>query len=127
MDPRSSNGPEEARDYLWLTQDLWMEDTVWSWANNNPDAKNTVLKTCSWRACHVREVRVAEFKRCAACHLVGSIFPPPLVFKLAFIFRFLIVSRLVKRKIGLNINQVRYYYYYYHYYHGVRLNVSFFF
>ena len=65
------NGPEEAQDYLWLTQDLWMEDDVWTWANNNPDAKDKVLKTCSLGTCGRREVRVAEYKRCSACHLVS--------------------------------------------------------
>lgn len=65
------NGPEEAQDYLWLTQDLWMEEDVWAWANNNFDAKDKVLKTCSLGTCSKREVRVAEYKRCSACHLVS--------------------------------------------------------
>lgn len=72
MDPRSFNGPEEAHDYLWLTQDLWMEDDVWNWVNGHPDAKATILKTCSRKECFVKETSVAQFKRCAACHLVGS-------------------------------------------------------
>ncbi|KAF8153851.1 hypothetical protein B0H34DRAFT_719357 [Crassisporium funariophilum] len=71
MEARSINGPEEAQDYLWLTQDLWMEDAVWNWADNNPDVKNAVLKFCSRERCGVRETRVAEYKRCAACHLVS--------------------------------------------------------
>ena len=55
------NGPEEAQDYLWLTQDLWMENEVWAWANNNPDAKDKVLKICSLGTCGKREARVAEY------------------------------------------------------------------
>ncbi|RDB23903.1 hypothetical protein Hypma_009261 [Hypsizygus marmoreus] len=70
MDPRSLNGPEEAHDYLWLTQDLWMEPDVWKWANENPDARDAVLKVCSRDACPVRETKVAQFKRCSSCHLV---------------------------------------------------------
>jgi len=70
MDPRSMNGPEEAHDYLWLTQDLWMEPEVWKWANENPDARNAVLKDCSRKGCPIREEKVAQFKRCSACHLV---------------------------------------------------------
>ena len=70
-EPRSMNGPEEAQDYLWLTQDLWMENEVWAWANNNPDAKDKVLKICSLGTCGKREARVAEYKRCSACHLVS--------------------------------------------------------
>ena len=53
------NGPEDAQDYLWLTQDLWMENEVWAWANKNPDAKGKVLKTCSLGTCGKSEVRVA--------------------------------------------------------------------
>ncbi|KAF8890791.1 hypothetical protein CPB84DRAFT_1784535 [Gymnopilus junonius] len=69
--PRTSNGPEDAQDYLFLTHDLWMEPTVWNWANDNPDVKAAVLKVCSRPTCGVREVRVAEYKRCSACHLVS--------------------------------------------------------
>jgi hypothetical protein len=68
-DPRSRNGRRSPRLSL-ATQDLWMEDDVWAWANNNPDAKDKVLKTCSLGTCGKREARVAEYKRCAACHLV---------------------------------------------------------
>ncbi|KIM42077.1 hypothetical protein M413DRAFT_143938 [Hebeloma cylindrosporum] len=68
---RAANGPEDAQDYLWLTQDLWMKDDVWNWANNNVDAKNTVLKVCSRESCGAKEKEVAEYKRCSACHLVS--------------------------------------------------------
>ncbi|KAF5329336.1 hypothetical protein D9619_009278 [Psilocybe cf. subviscida] len=71
MMPRSQNGPEEAHDYLWLAQDMWMEPDVWAWANNNPVVKAAVLKDCSRKDCVARETRVAEFKRCGACHTVS--------------------------------------------------------
>ncbi|KDR78106.1 hypothetical protein GALMADRAFT_245117 [Galerina marginata CBS 339.88] len=70
-EPRGINGPEDAQDYLWLTQDLWMATDVWNWANDNPDVKSAVLKVCSRSTCGVREVRVGEYKRCSACHLVS--------------------------------------------------------
>ncbi|KAF9007114.1 hypothetical protein BDQ17DRAFT_1302547 [Cyathus striatus] len=69
-DGRSFNGPEDAHDYLYLTQDLWMKSDVWNWANNNPDVKKFILKKCSRKECQNVEVLVAEFKRCSACHLV---------------------------------------------------------
>lgn len=65
--PRSMNGPEEAHDYLWLTQDLWMPSHVWNWANGDEEAKSFVLKTCSRAECNNREARAAEFKRCGGC------------------------------------------------------------
>lgn len=74
MYPRSPNSPEEAHDYLWIAQDLWMKEDVWEWANNNPDAKSIILKNCSneVQGCRVREGDVAQFKRCAACRLVSD-------------------------------------------------------
>lgn len=36
------NGPEEAHDYLWLTQDLWMSSHVWNWVNNYGGCKEVV-------------------------------------------------------------------------------------
>ena len=65
--PRSPNGPEEAHDYLWLTQNLWMASDVWEWANNDAGAKVHILKTCAREGCNTREVRAAEFKRCGGC------------------------------------------------------------
>jgi len=65
--PRQKNGPEDAQDYLWLTQDLWMEPTVWSWANDNPDIKAALLRKCSRSECHEKEKRIKEFKHCGAC------------------------------------------------------------
>ncbi|KAH7913337.1 hypothetical protein BJ138DRAFT_1171344 [Hygrophoropsis aurantiaca] len=65
--PRGMNGPEEAQDYLWLTQDLWMESSVWNWANGDQPTKAILFKTCSRKGCNVIEGSVALFKRCAAC------------------------------------------------------------
>ncbi|KAI6127148.1 hypothetical protein F5141DRAFT_1186344 [Pisolithus sp. B1] len=61
MLPRTSNGPEDAQDYLFLTQD---------WANASQEAKNNVIKACSNGACGAIETKVAQFKRCAACKKV---------------------------------------------------------
>ena len=47
---------------------MWMQDDVWNWVNDNPDVKAHVLKKCSREGCEVLETRVAQFKRCAACH-----------------------------------------------------------
>jgi len=74
MDPREFNGPEEAHDYLWLSQDPWMEPAVWNWANENPEAKQAVLKTCSRPGCSITETTVTQFKRCAACRQVFIIY-----------------------------------------------------
>ncbi|TBU48461.1 hypothetical protein BD309DRAFT_292618 [Dichomitus squalens] len=65
--PRSLNGPEDAHDYLWLTQNLWMPSHIWNWANNDPEVKSHVLRTCARSGCGAREVRAAEFKRCSGC------------------------------------------------------------
>ncbi|KAI0637854.1 hypothetical protein C8Q77DRAFT_1047446 [Trametes polyzona] len=65
--PRQYNGPEEAHDYLWLAQDLWMVPDVWEWADSDIEVKSYVLKKCSRVGCNNREVRVAEFKRCGGC------------------------------------------------------------
>ncbi|KDR77979.1 hypothetical protein GALMADRAFT_1295800 [Galerina marginata CBS 339.88] len=68
MHPRPDNGPEDAHDYLWLTQDLWMEPDVWQWVNQSQDVKNGILQFCD--KCYKRETTVAEFKRCSACRVV---------------------------------------------------------
>ncbi|TFK17815.1 hypothetical protein FA15DRAFT_675760 [Coprinopsis marcescibilis] len=69
--PRQMNGPEDAHDYLWYSQDMWMKADVWNWANKTQEAKDFILKTCSRAGCTVRETSVAQFKRCSACHLVS--------------------------------------------------------
>lgn len=105
-DARTRNGPEDAQDYLWLTQDLWMKDDVWNWANNNVDAKNVVLKVCSRESCGAKETQVAEYKRCSACHRVCCFmfyYPSISSFRRR---RSLTVAQPVRSKIGETISQV---------------------
>ena len=105
MHPRADNGTEDAHDYLWLTQDLWMEPDVWQWVNENPDVKSAILQHCE--KCFVREKRVAEFKQCSACRIVCL---RKFLFgwnsHLPVIPRYDIVVPNVRRKIGLRTNQV---------------------
>ena len=70
MNARSFNGPEEAQDYLWLSQDMWMEPDVWNWANDDPIAKTSILRTCCRPFCGKEETKANEFKRCAGCKTV---------------------------------------------------------
>ncbi|KAJ3555145.1 hypothetical protein NM688_g2741 [Phlebia brevispora] len=67
---RELNSTEDAHDYLWLAQDAWMEEDVWKWANDQQDAKACVMKPCSRDGCDAVEQKVAQFKRCGACHQV---------------------------------------------------------
>ncbi|KAG1749288.1 hypothetical protein EDB19DRAFT_1681840 [Suillus lakei] len=69
--PRGFNSPEEAQDYLWLTQNLWMDPVVWEWANNDMDAKKALLKSCSNVNCNVVEQSVTQFKR--LCCMQGTV------------------------------------------------------
>ncbi|KAG2006119.1 hypothetical protein CC2G_002464 [Coprinopsis cinerea AmutBmut pab1-1] len=68
--PRAPNGPEDAHDYLWYGQDLWMKPDVWNWVNSREDVKEIILRTCNHVGCSARETEVAQFKRCSACRLV---------------------------------------------------------
>ncbi|KAJ7201991.1 hypothetical protein B0H12DRAFT_1162915 [Mycena haematopus] len=63
------NGPDEAHDYLWVAQDLWMTPDVWDWVNEDPAAA-VILKSCNRPECPVQETEATQFKRCAACRLV---------------------------------------------------------
>ncbi|KAF7341828.1 hypothetical protein MSAN_02038000 [Mycena sanguinolenta] len=63
------NGPNEAHDYLWVAQDLWMAPDVWDWVNEDP-AGAAILKSCSRPECDVKEAEATQFKRCAACRAV---------------------------------------------------------
>ncbi|KAG7097973.1 hypothetical protein E1B28_005283 [Marasmius oreades] len=69
--PRGINGPESAHDYLWLSQDLWMEDDVWSWISENLDAKKSVLMECGSEACNKEESTPAQFHRCSGCRQIS--------------------------------------------------------
>ena len=64
------NGPEDAQDYLWLTQDLWMEPEVWNWADQDAEIKASVRRMCCSDSCGKIESKVGEYKRCAACKTV---------------------------------------------------------
>ncbi|KAH8106247.1 hypothetical protein BXZ70DRAFT_918821 [Cristinia sonorae] len=67
---RAMNSPEDASDYLWLAQDLWMDPEVWTWAQSQRDVKMLLVKKCSRKGCSNVEEDVAQFKRCGACHQV---------------------------------------------------------
>ncbi|KAK1216291.1 hypothetical protein PQX77_021078 [Marasmius sp. AFHP31] len=65
--PRTFNSPEDAHDYLWLSQNLWMDDDVWYWISENPDARKSVLLECGREGCQNEENRPTEFQRCSGC------------------------------------------------------------
>ncbi|KAF8891041.1 hypothetical protein BD779DRAFT_1610723 [Infundibulicybe gibba] len=67
MNPRASNGPEDAQDYLWLTQDLWMAEDVWAWVDANPDVRKSILRECSNKRCSNSQV----FYCSPACQKAG--------------------------------------------------------
>lgn len=67
---RTLNSPEDASDYLWLAQDIWMAQDVWDWVNSTEQVTRLLLKKCSRAGCSNTESKVAEFKRCSACHQV---------------------------------------------------------
>lgn len=104
--PRAQNGPEDAQDYLWLTQDLWMQSDVWEWADQDPDTKNTVRRLCSRGACQKVETEVAEFKRCAACKTV--IFSHSSRAQLLTSLRSITAPLNARKWIGRRISQVRF-------------------
>ncbi|KAJ7666776.1 hypothetical protein DFH06DRAFT_251173 [Mycena polygramma] len=64
---RASNGREDGRDHLWLAQDLWMQDDVWNWVDNDPFVKERVLRECGDPTCRKKEVRVGQWQKCAGC------------------------------------------------------------
>ncbi|KAJ6530223.1 hypothetical protein B0H19DRAFT_1192530 [Mycena capillaripes] len=64
---RAFNGNEDARDHLWLAQDLWMEEDVWNWVDKDPYVKERVLRECSHPACKKKEEVVGKWQRCAGC------------------------------------------------------------
>ncbi|KAF8206808.1 hypothetical protein K438DRAFT_1816452 [Mycena galopus ATCC 62051] len=65
------NGTDEAHDYLWVAQDLWMETDVWDWVNEDSAVAAVILKCCSRPECLAQEAEATQFKRCAACRLVA--------------------------------------------------------
>ncbi|KAJ6485475.1 hypothetical protein C8R47DRAFT_1048058 [Mycena vitilis] len=70
MHSRGINSPEEAQDYLWLTQDLWTETQAWNWITNDATVNAELLKICSRAECTEIETKPTQFKRCAGCHQV---------------------------------------------------------
>ncbi|KAJ7689612.1 hypothetical protein B0H17DRAFT_1066332 [Mycena rosella] len=71
MTPRARNGPEDAHDYLWIAQDLWMEPAVWDWAcTADPNVLGAILRCCTRPECTAEETEATQFKRCAACQQV---------------------------------------------------------
>ncbi|KAJ7328713.1 hypothetical protein DFH08DRAFT_916603 [Mycena albidolilacea] len=64
---RTMNGSEDARDHLWLAQDLWMQDAPWNWVSRDPFVQAWVLRECSNVQCKKREERVGQWQKCAGC------------------------------------------------------------
>ncbi|KAF9053670.1 hypothetical protein BDZ89DRAFT_1056248 [Hymenopellis radicata] len=75
MSARAHNSTEDAHDYLYKAQDLWMADDVWKWVNNNREAQLATIKFCENEHCEKRESKAAEFKRCSSCHQVSYCSP----------------------------------------------------
>nr|GAT45920.1 predicted protein [Mycena chlorophos] len=84
--PRQPNGPEEAQDYRWLTQELWTTPDVLRWIQDcmkhgtrasgaegasEPTLRDAVLKKCGDSSCGNQETKALEYKRCAGCHLIS--------------------------------------------------------
>lgn len=68
---------EDARDYLFLMSDLWMELKVWDWVSGVDGVRGKVMRPCTREACDNVEREVQQFKRCAACREVCmSVFCP---------------------------------------------------
>ena len=67
---RAPNSLEDAHDYLVSAQEAWMKPDVWVWASSQQDAQSCVMKQCTRSGCENHEESVAQFKRCASCHLV---------------------------------------------------------
>ncbi|KAJ7653641.1 hypothetical protein DFH06DRAFT_1093191 [Mycena polygramma] len=64
------NGTEEAHDYLWQAQDLWMAPDVWDWVIEDSAVGELVLRYCTRADCPAQETQATQFKRCAACQQV---------------------------------------------------------
>lgn len=74
MSARTHNGTEDAHDYLYMAQSLWMAEDVWNWVSNNPDAQDASRKACANTSCANKETSAAEFQRCSSCHQVCESF-----------------------------------------------------
>jgi hypothetical protein len=70
---RGTDGPEDARDHLWLAQDLWMQDDVWRWVDSDPVVKSRVFRECSDPTCKKKEERIGQWQKCSGCKKVRRI------------------------------------------------------
>ncbi|KAJ7880001.1 hypothetical protein B0H14DRAFT_2500435 [Mycena olivaceomarginata] len=66
----SMNGPDEAYEYLWTAQDLWMAPDVWNWVNEDSAVRALILKSCGRPECAAQETEATQFKRCSGCQLI---------------------------------------------------------
>ncbi|KAJ7136115.1 hypothetical protein C8R44DRAFT_769721 [Mycena epipterygia] len=64
---RGHNGAEDARDHLWLAQDLWSQEAAWNWVDQDPVVKDHVLRECGDPTCRKKEKRVGQWQKCAGC------------------------------------------------------------
>ncbi|KAJ7646024.1 hypothetical protein DFH06DRAFT_1424747 [Mycena polygramma] len=62
--------PNEANDYLWIAQDLWMAPDVWNWVNEDSIVRGLILKSCGRPECAAQETEPTQFQRCSGCQLV---------------------------------------------------------
>ncbi|KAI0650064.1 hypothetical protein C8Q79DRAFT_364734 [Trametes meyenii] len=58
---------EEAHNYRWQAQQLWVAEDAWNWISTNHDVQAAVLKTCSRGPCDQQESVPLQFKRCKGC------------------------------------------------------------
>ncbi|RPD61881.1 hypothetical protein L226DRAFT_535256 [Lentinus tigrinus ALCF2SS1-7] len=63
---RDMNRHEDAHDYCWLAQDIWMENDVWNWANGDSEVRKLILRKCAGH-CKVCETNPLQFKQCSGC------------------------------------------------------------
>jgi hypothetical protein len=82
-----------------------MDPAVWKWANDDVDAKKSLLKSCSNVNCGAVEQNVTQFKRCAACKEVRA--PIGRESGTDKYYRRFIVPRNARRAIGKPISLVR--------------------
>ncbi|KAE9392954.1 hypothetical protein BT96DRAFT_887634 [Gymnopus androsaceus JB14] len=64
---RLHNGVEDARDHLWLAQDLWSKDDVWNWVKSDAVVTAAVLRPCSDPTCRRLEEQAAQWQKCSGC------------------------------------------------------------
>jgi hypothetical protein len=55
VDTHPMRGHNGTRDHLWLAQDLWTEDAVFKWIENDPVVMASVLRECGDPMCKKKE------------------------------------------------------------------------